>query len=45
MDNDYVELDVHNMELTNRTKDGGKEIFEVLEQGRKSRGLRYLKPR
>jgi hypothetical protein len=36
---------VHNLESTTRTKDGGKEIFEVLKQGRRLRGLRYLKPR
>jgi hypothetical protein len=45
MDNDYVELDMHNLESTGQTEDRGKKIFEVLEQGRMSRGLRYLKPR
>jgi hypothetical protein len=45
MHNDYVELDVHNLELNGQTKDGGMEIFQVLEQGINSRGPRYLKQR
>jgi hypothetical protein len=28
MDNDYVELDVHNLETTDRTGDEGKKNFE-----------------
>jgi hypothetical protein len=31
MDNDYVEVDVYNLELTSPTKDGGKDIFKVRE--------------
>jgi hypothetical protein len=40
-----VEMNVLKSGTTDRTKDGGKKDFKVLVQGRRSRRLRYQKPR
>jgi hypothetical protein len=36
---------VHGLEIIDWTEDEGKKDLEVLKQWRRSRGLRYQKPR